>query len=143
MNNITIVGRLAADIEVKYLPSGEALGNFTVASDVGFGDKKTTNWFRCTLFGKRVDAISQFLSKGQQVTVFGQLTLREWLDKNGVKQLSPDIRVNDIALQGGKQSDAAPAQRQQGKPVAPQQGGSFDDSDIPFSPLPRRALTTI
>lgn len=129
MNSITIVGRLAADIEVKYLPSGDAIGNFTVASDVGFGEKKSTNWFRCAIFGKRVDAIQSFLLKGQQVTVFGQLTLREWENKDGVKQISPDVRVNDIALQGGKQSGEQSAPRQQ-RQAAPQQ---FDDLDpIPF-----------
>lgn len=134
MNSITIVGRLAADIEVKYLPSGDAIGNFTVASDVGFGEKKSTNWFRCAIFGKRVDAIQSFLLKGQQVTVFGQLTLREWTDKNGVKQISPDVRVNDIALQGGKQQgDAAPAQRQQTRQAAPQgRQDDFDVDQIPF-----------
>jgi single-strand DNA-binding protein len=142
MNKITIVGRLAADIEVKTTPKGEPIGNFTVASDVGFGEKKTTNWFRCTLYGKRVDSVAQFLNKGQQVTIFGQLTLRKWTDKNGVEQLSPDVWVDDFALQGGKQDASAPAKQQQ---RAPQQGGTpdFAGDDIPFAPLPRRALTTI
>lgn len=127
MNKISFAGRLAADIEVKNSTKGEPIGNFTVASDVGFGDKKTTNWFRCTLYGKRVDSVAQFLNKGQQVTIFGQLTLRKWTDKNGVEQLSPDVWVDDFALQGGKQEGAAP--RQQQRQAAPQ----FDDaSDIPF-----------
>lgn len=141
MNKISIVGRLAADIEVKTTPKGESIGNFNLASDVGFGDKKTTNWFRCTLYGKRVDSAAQFLNKGQQVTIFGQLTLRKWTDKNGVEQLSPDVWVDDFALVGGK-SEGGAAPRQQSQ-RAPQQGGDFAGEDIPFAPLPRRALTTI
>lgn len=136
MNSITIVGRLAADIETKSAGDGKPLGNFTVASDVGFGDKKTTNWFRCTLYGARVNAIAQFLNKGQQVTVFGQLTLRKWTDKSGVEQISPDVWVNDIALQGGKQQgDAAPArQSSQGSNTRRPAPTEFelDDDAIPF-----------
>lgn len=142
MNKISFAGRLAADIEVKNSTKGEPIGNFTVASDVGFGDKKTTNWFRCTLYGKRVDSVAQFLNKGQQVTIFGQLTLRKWTDKNGVEQLSPDVWVDDFALQGGKQSgDSAPPARQQ----KPQQGrqDDFAADDIPFAPIPRKALLSI
>jgi single-strand DNA-binding protein len=141
-NKITIVGRLAADIETKTAGDGTPMGNFTVASDIGYGAKKTTNWFRCTLYGKRVDSVAQFLNKGQQVTIFGSLTLREWTTKDGVKQLSPDVWVDDFALVGGKQDASAPAKQQQ---RAPQQGGTpdFAGDDIPFAPLPRRALTTI
>jgi single-strand DNA-binding protein len=144
LNKITATGRLAADAETKFLPNGDAITNFRVASDVGFGDKKTTNWFACSIFGKRGEALAQYLTKGQQVSIFGQLTLREWTDRDGAKKLSPDIRIDEIELQGGKQQgeQAAPAaKRPQAKP---QQGGmaAFDE-DIPFSPLPRQALTTL
>lgn len=143
MNKISFAGRLAADIEIKPSAKGESIGNFTVASDVGFGDKKTTNWFRCTLFGKRADVLAQFLNKGQQVTIFGTLTLREWQNKDGVKQISPDVWVDDVALQGGKpEGGAAP---RPSRASASQQGGQpdFAGEDVPFAPLPRRALTTI
>lgn len=142
MNKITATGRLAADAETKFLPNGDAITNFRVASDVGYGDKKSTNWFACSIFGKRGEALAQYLTKGQQVTIFGQLTLREWTDRDGAKKLSPDIRIDEIELQGGKQQgDAAPAQRQQ---RAPQQGGmAAMDDDIPFSPLTRAELLSI
>ena len=110
MNKISAVGRLAADAETRFLPNGDALCSFRVASDVGYGDKKTTNWFTCTIFGKRGEALAPHLTKGQQVTVFGTLTLREWNDKDGAKRMSPEIRVDEIALQGGKR-EGAPAGR--------------------------------
>jgi len=140
MNKIAATGRVVADAETRFTPSGDAIANFRLASDVGFGDKKTTNWFSCQIWGKRGEAIAPHLTKGQQVTVFGQLTLREWTNKDGVKAVSPDIRVDEIELQGGKQS-AAPAQAK-----TAQSGGerfSVEDEDIPFAPLPRKALTSI
>lgn len=102
MNSITFDGRLAADAELRYTPSGEAVLSFRVASDIGFGERKTTNWFTCQVWGKRGESLKNYLGKGQQVTVYGQLTLREWQDKEGQKRLSPDVRVNEISLQGGK-----------------------------------------
>jgi single-strand DNA-binding protein len=129
MNKIAATGRVVADAELRFTPSGDPIANFRLASDVGFGDKKTTNWFSCQIWGKRGEALAPHLTKGQQVTVFGQLTLREWTNKDGVKALSPDIRIDEIELQGGKQSSA------QAPGAAPQQeGGRFSNIDdaIPF-----------
>jgi len=132
LNSITFDGRIAADAELRYTPGGEPILGFRVASDIGYGDKKTTNWFSCTIWGKRGEALQQYLAKGQQVTVYGQLTLREWQDKDGGKRLSPDVRVAEISLQGGKREDdaghqAPPPPRRQ----AAQQAGELDD-DLPF-----------
>jgi single-strand DNA-binding protein len=100
MNKIAATGRVVADAELRFTPGGDPIANFRLASDVGFGDKKTTNWFSCQIWGKRGEALAPHLLKGQQVTVFGQLTLREWTNKEGVKAISPDIRVDEIDLQG-------------------------------------------
>jgi single-strand DNA-binding protein len=133
MNKITGTGRVVADAEVRFTPGGDAICNFRVASDVGYGDKKTTNWFNCQIWGKRGEAIAQHLTKGQQVTVFGTLQLREWTNKEGVKQLSPDIRVDEIELQGGKQSsEASPAPVTRNRPQPVSTPEQFQDTDIPF-----------
>ena len=148
MNSITFDGRLAADSELRYTPGGDAVLSFRVASDIGFGDKKTTNWFACTIFGKRAEALKDYLAKGQQVTVYGQLTLREWEDKQGVKKLSPDVRISELSLQGGKRDDDQPRQQGgngyaresgHGEPAPPRrqeqrQRPADDDleSDVPF-----------
>lgn len=135
MNKITLTGRLAADAELRYSPSGDAICSFRVASDIGYGERKSTNWFSCQVWGKRGEALAPHLTKGQQVTVFGSLTLREWNDKEGSKRLSPDVRVDEIELQGGKRDDSQPAQqRQQPRPAAPQAASvaDLDDDLIPF-----------
>lgn len=135
MNKITATGRLAADAEVRYTPSGDAIANFRLASDVGFGDKKTTNWFACSLFGKRGEALAQHLTKGLPVTVFGTLTLREWENKDGVKQISPDIRVDEIELQGGKQSGEPARQQRNSEPPSSRPASNFSDMDDELPPF--------
>lgn len=135
MNKITATGRIVADAELRFTQGGDPICGFRMASDVGFGDKKTTNWFSCTIWGKRGEALSQHLAKGTPVTVFGTLTLREWQNKEGIKQLSPDIRVDEIEMHGGKRDDSQPAQqRQQPRPAAPQAASvaDLDDDLIPF-----------
>lgn len=139
MNKITATGRVVADAEVRFTPSGDAIANFRLASDVGYGDKKTTNWFNCQIWGKRGEALAPHLTKGQQVTAFGTLVLRDWTNKEGVKQLSPDIRIDEIELQGGKreESQAKPQQQRQQADQANNAGGdrfSDMDDDIPFLP---------
>ena len=101
------------------------------------GKDKGTIWWSCQLWGKRAQSLQQYLVKGQQVTVVGTATEREYTNKDGHKVKAMDVRVNDIALQGGKR-DAAPsaAPRQNNAPNAPQKssGSGFDDmsDDVPF-----------
>ena len=134
MNKITATGRIAADVEVRFTPSGDPVASFRIASDVGFGDKKTTNWFSCQVWGKRGESLAPHLIKGTPVTVFGALTLREWNDKEGQKRLSPDIRIDEIELQGGKK-DSEPNQPSNPRNAqgAPKASISDMDDDIPFT----------
>lgn len=132
MNKITATGRIAADAEVRFTPSGDPVASFRIASDVGFGDKKTTNWFSCQVWGKRGESLAPHLIKGTPVTVFGALTLREWNDKDGQKRLSPDIRIDEIELQGGKK-DSEPSQPQRNAQGAPKASIGDMDDDIPFT----------
>ena len=92
------------------------------------GKDKGTIWWNCSLFGKRAESLSPYLLKGQAVTVSGTVTEREWTDKDGVKRKSMDVRVNDVALQGGRKESSEPQfERRSPKPQQ-----SFDDADIPF-----------
>jgi len=136
-NNISVIGRLGRDGESKQAGS-TALYEFTVADSQGYGDKKTTNWFKCQLWGKQAEsAVTQYLVKGAHVAIFGELTLREFVNKEGAKQISAEVRVNKIELLDGKQ-EGQEQKPQQAKPAqqAPQAAlaSSFDDfeSDIPF-----------
>ena len=127
MNVITVAGTLGKDAEVKYLANGDAICNFSIADSMG--RDKGTIWWNCGLFGKRAESLSQYLTKGQAVTVTGSVSEREWTSKDGEKRKSMDVRVNDVALQGGRK-DAEPQQerRQPAKPAPV----DIDSDDLPF-----------
>lgn len=103
MNNITIAGALGKDAEMRYLANGDPVASFSVADSQE--REKPTIWWSCSLFGKRAESLSQYLVKGQAVTVSGTVSEREWTDKDGQKRKSMDIRVADVALQGGKREN--------------------------------------
>jgi single-strand DNA-binding protein len=131
MNSITIAGQLGRDAEVRYLPNGDPVAAFSVADQQG--KDKPTIWWRCSLFGKRCESLAPYLMKGQAVTVSGVVTEREY-QKDGATVKAMEIRVQDVALQGGKR-EAAPAPRQAASARAPAPAPSgFDDmdDDIPF-----------
>ncbi len=111
MNVVTVAGSLGNDAELKFLQDGTPIANFSVADSQG--RDKPTIWWRCQLFGKRAESLVQYLTKGQYVTVSGALSQREYTDRDGSKKTVQELRVNDVALQGGQrqQEAAAPAQR--------------------------------
>jgi single-strand DNA-binding protein len=127
MNSITIAGGLGRDAELKYLNNGDPICNFSVADSQG--RDKGTIWWSCTLYGKRGEALAQYLTKGQSVTVVGSVTEREWSDKEGNKRKSMDVRVSEIALQGGRK-DAEPQQERQAAPKPPQV--DIEEDELPF-----------
>jgi single-strand DNA-binding protein len=125
MNSITVAGTIGKDAEVKRMANGDALCNFSVADSQG--KDKPTIWWNCSLYGKRAEALSQYLVKGQAVTVSGTVSEREWTDKEGSKRKSMDVRVGDVALQGGRR-DAEPQQERRAAPKM----DTAEDQDIPF-----------
>lgn len=128
MNTLIIAGTLTRDAELKYLPNGDPIANFSVADNQGGRDKLPIFW-SCGLYGKRAESLSQYLTKGQAVTVAGSVSEREWASKDGEKRKTMDVRVNDVALQGGRR-DAEPLQeRRQAPAPAPV---DMDDLDVPF-----------
>ena len=130
MNSLTIAGVLGKDPELKQVGQDQVL-SFTVADSQG--KEKPTLWWNCQLWGKRATTLQQYMAKGQKVTVSGNIQMREYTDKNGDKKTAMDVRVNDVALQGGGEQapKAAPAPKQAAKP-APSGFDDFPDSDVPF-----------
>lgn len=131
MNVIAVSGHLVKQAEVCYLPNGDPVANFTVADNMS--KNKGAIFWNCQLFGKRAESLSQYLVKGLPITVTGNLTERAYTDKQGIERKSMDLRVGEVALQGGKREDntqaaTQPKQRQQ----APSSGFDDMDSDIPF-----------
>jgi len=102
-NSISFVGTIGRDAEVRYLSSGQAVLNISVANNVGWGDKQQTNWFKVAFFGKRAEGtLVNFLLKGQQIFVSGELTQREFQGNDGATKYSLEVTANTIDLVGKK-----------------------------------------
>lgn len=109
MNNCTFSGRLAADPEIKTVGSDDVL-SFRIPVDDGFGEKRTTTWVACNLWGARAQKLAPLLAKGSFVVVSGSFSTREWTDKEGKNRTSVELRVQELTL-GPKQAvTAVPAQ---------------------------------
>lgn len=160
VNKVILVGTCGQDPETRYLPSGNAVTNLSLATSEQWTDKQTgqkvekTEWHRVALFGKVAEIAGEYLRKGSQVYIEGKLQTREW-EKDGIKRYTTEIIVDmqgTMQLLGGRpsgdegaaprQSRPAPQREPQQAPrqerAAPQQQAqpapdydSFDD-DIPF-----------
>ena len=126
MNNWNFTGNIGRDAEQRHTAGGDSVVSFSVGVKAGYGDKASTVWANCTLFGKRGESLVPYLLKGQLVGVSGEVAMREWQDKEGQKRTSLDIRVNDVTLLG-KRDDKPQAE----KPAKPASNGDFAD-DVPF-----------
>ncbi len=146
INHVTLVGRLTRDAELRYTNSGMAVSNLSVA--VNHRRRRDDQWveevhfFDCAVWGRTAEALSQYLVKGKQVGIEGQLRQERW-EQDGARRSRVSISVNNLQLLGSR-NDAAPAREPgaapAGRPGAapPARGGipsadDFGDDDpIPF-----------
>lgn len=123
MNVFTATGRLGRDAEVRVTQSGTTVANLAIAVDAGYGDKKSTLWLRASLFGKRAEGgLIQYLTKGKQVAVSGELSMSTFQKQDGSQGHSLDLRITEIDLIGGQQ---------QGAPQNPSNGGGYGQNYPP------------
>lgn len=120
MITITTAGNCGKDAETRTAGSG-TVTSWSLAAKSGFGDRATTTWFDCSLWGKRGEALKEYISKGGAMTVSGQLTTREYEGKTYL-----GIDVNEVALQGGPRNE--PVRHREIDPPKPV---ALDD-EIPF-----------
>ena len=134
MNNWNITGNLGKDAEVKSLPSGTTVCEFSVAVKSGYGDKEKTNWANCVIFGKKAEGrLPEFLKKGAQVAISGELELQEWENDKG-KGSKLSLVVSELDLIGGVASGAQSSQSQQQPQQyqAPQQAPQMAPSQLGY-----------
>ncbi|EKT2122086.1 single-stranded DNA-binding protein [Salmonella enterica] len=161
INKVILVGALGRDPEVRYLPDNKAVASLQLATNESWRDKQTgemkdkTEWHRVVLFGKLAEVAGEYLRKGSQVYIEGQLRTRKWTDQSGQDRYTTEIVVGQkgtMQMLGGRRdgsSSESPQQNGWGQPQQPQgtqqfSGGSpgqhseppmdFDD-DIPFAPI--------
>jgi single-strand DNA-binding protein len=138
INQVVLIGRLTRDVELKYTNSGFAIANLSLA--VNRRVKRDDTWqeegsfFNCVLIGKRAEALAQYLVKGKQIGIQGELRQNRW-EQDGQPRSRVEIFINDIQLLGGRGSEqssrsAGGQSDQYSSPEIPR-ADDFDD-DIPF-----------
>ena len=140
MTTVTILGKLGGDVELKDV-NGTALAKFSVAQNVGFGDKKSVNWFSVSIWGGQAKSnFVDYLKKGQMVQVVGELSTREYNGKTYMEVRSYSCNLAG-SPQGGQQQQA-PQQAQPKPQPKPTAGGGTSDleDDLPFSPIDYRSV---
>jgi len=141
VNKVILVGNLGKDPDVRYLPSGEAVTNITLATtdnwkDKTSGEKKeATEWHRVVFFRRLAEVAGQYLKKGSQVYIEGSLKTRKWQDKDGQDRYTTEIVADEMKMLGSRQAPPAgvaskPNMSQAASPASSGLG-DFED-DIPF-----------
>ncbi|ATI15719.1 putative single-stranded DNA-binding protein [Bordetella phage vB_BbrM_PHB04] len=151
LNKVQLIGRLGADPEVKYMQSGDAVCNFSLATsetwkDKASGEKKeATEWHRITMYGRVAEVAGEYLRKGSLVYLEGKNKTRKWTDKEGIERYTTEVHCNQMTMLGsksdggegrdGNNGGGRPAQQQ--RPAAQQQQRPAQrqadlDDDIPF-----------
>jgi single-strand DNA-binding protein len=151
VNKVILVGRLGRDPETRYTGGGQAVANFSVATDESYKDKtgerqKRTEWHKIVVWGKQAEIAQQYLKKGSLVFIEGRIQSREWQDKEGQKRTSFEIVANNFRMlgsrsDGGSGSFGGGARSEEhdqsgpsddfgggGAPASPE----ISDEDIPF-----------
>lgn len=141
VNKVIVVGNVGKDPEVRYMPSGDAVTNISVATTDRYKDKQSgetkenTEWHRISLFGKLAEIVGQYIKKGSQVYIEGRLRTRKWTDTSGVEKYSTEIVAERLQMLGGKPSGGAEAPEGYSKTQqapTPEGGLGAMDDDIPF-----------
>jgi single-strand DNA-binding protein len=99
MNNITIVGRVGRDPELKFSGNGMAIANFSVATDYGRDDKKKTTWHNVVVFDKLAENVAESLHKGARVIIAGRLEISEYDGKDGEKKKKTELIADAVGLE--------------------------------------------
>jgi single-strand DNA-binding protein len=127
VNKVILVGRLGKDPETRYMTSGEAVTNVTLATSENWKDKsgekqEKTEWHNLVFYRRLAEIAGEYLKKGSQIYVEGKLQTRKWQDKEGKDKYTTEIIVNEMQMLGGKAT-----------------GGSFEVMDKPASSAPASA----
>jgi len=112
VNKVILVGRLGRDPETRYTGGGQAVANFSVATDETYKDKngerqKRTEWHKIVVWGKQAEIAQQYLKKGSLIFIEGRIQSREWQDKEGQKRTSFEIVASNFRMLGGRADGAA------------------------------------
>lgn len=140
VNKVILVGNLGDDPEVRFIPNGTAVANFSVATSEQWDDKEgqrqeKTEWHRIVVWAKLAELCGEYLGKGKKVYVEGRLQTRKWDDKDGNTRYSTEVVAQQVVFLSPSDGSASPNSNK-GESARPQ-GGTYhkkpvEDDDIPF-----------
>src|SRR5579871_521945 len=112
VNKVILVGRLGRDPETRYTSAGQAVCNFTLATDETYKDRagerqKRTEWHRIVVWGKQAEIAQKYLKKGSLVFVEGRIQSRQWDDKEGQKRTTVEVVASNFRMLGGRSDGGA------------------------------------
>lgn len=146
VNKVILVGNCGRDPEIRYLPSGQAVANVSVATSSRRKDKNTgemvedTQWHRVTFFDRLAEIAGEYVKKGRPIYVEGRLTYRKYTDKDGIEKNATDIIATELQLLGGREGMGGPSgggdEGYEGAPAAPRR---MAPAARPAAPAPRPA----
>jgi single-strand DNA-binding protein len=142
INKVILVGNLGADPETRYMPSGSAVTNLSIATSETWKDKQTgeqkerTEWHKVAMFNRLAEIAAEYLRKGSQVYIEGKLRTRKWQDRDGNDRWTTEIIADEMQMLGGRGGGGGgsmPMSQDSGPSSPPPQAGPDDfDDDIPF-----------
>ena len=130
INKVIIIGNLGKDPEVRYMPSGSAICNITVATSRQWKNKESgekmeeTEWHRVSLFDRLAEVAGEYLKKGRSVYVEGRLKTRKWTDKEGVERYTTEVIADVMQLLGGREGMGGGA-------GGDEEGGGYSERSAP------------
>jgi single-strand DNA-binding protein len=135
VNKVILVGRLGRDPETRFTSGGQAVANFSVATDETYKDRngerqKRTEWHKIVVWGKQAEIAQQYLKKGSLIFIEGRIQSREWQDKEGQKRTSFEIVATNFRMLGGR-GDSMAAGASAGGAAARSGGDDFEHSAAP------------
>lgn len=140
VNKCLFIGNLTADPEIRTMPNGEQVANFSIALNEKYKAKdgniiENVEYVRIVLYRRLAEIAAQYLRKGSQVYIEGRLKTRKWQDNNGQDRYTTEIQGDNLQMLGGRQDEPKQAKASKAKPeplsAMAEQGDSFDDN-IPF-----------
>lgn len=119
LNKVILIGRLGRDPEVRYMPNGEAVCNFSVATSETWNDRngqrvERTEWHNITMYRKLAEIAGQYLKKGGLVYLEGRIQSRKYQGKDGIERTAYDIIANEMKMLGGRNENSGGAPYEEG-----------------------------
>lgn len=139
INKVILVGTVGKDPEMKYMPSGDAIANISVATNESWKDKSSgekkeiTEWHRVVFFRQLADIVGKYVRKGQQVYIEGSLKTRSW-EKDGQKHYATEIIASDMQMLGGRQGGGMGAGNYDEAPRGNTSGGGYGSAPAAQQP---------